>query len=162
MIKTLISAVAAASLLATPAVAQTNANFVGPRVELNAGVDDVRNAKDWNDVTYGAAVGGDVGLGDRVTLGAEAAASNVFNNDGREFGAGLRLGYALTPNVLAYGRAGYSTVDLRHENLDGLNIGGGLNFALTHNVYTNLEYRYTDFEHNVGRHGARVGVGIRF
>jgi outer membrane immunogenic protein len=162
MLKTLISAVAAASLAATPAVAQTNANFTGARVEVNAGFDDVRNAHEFNDVTYGVAAGGDVGLGDRFTLGAQAEANNVFDNEGRELGGAVRLGYAITPNLLAYGRAGYSTVDLRHENLNGLNVGGGLNLALSRNVYTNLEYRYSDFEHNVGSHGARVGVGLRF
>lgn len=163
MLKTILAAVAATSLIASPALAQNNADFVGPRVELNAGLDDVHNANDIQGVNYGAALGYDVPLGDTFTLGGEATAQNVFDSEGREFGAGVRLGAAVTPDLLLFGRVGYSTVDLHHGyNADGLNVGAGLNFALTKNIYTGIEYRYSDFEHNAGRHGALVGVGLRF
>lgn len=154
--------IAAALTAATPAVAQTNAAFVGPRVELNAGVQDVRHA-DVNDFTYGVALGADAPIGDRFTIGGELAADNVVSHN-RTLGVGARLGYALSPNVLGYGRVGYSNLDLgRHGgHLDGLNAGAGLAFAITPNLYTNVEYRYTDFENHVGSHGARVGIGFRF
>lgn len=161
MLKSLITAIAATALAATPVAAQTNANFTGPRVELNAGFDDLRGAHEVNDLTYGVTTGTDFALGDRFTLGGEATASNFFDSEGRELGAGVRLGFAVTPRVLTYGRVGYSTVDLRHRNVDGLNVGGGLNFAITPNLYTGVEYRYSDFEHNVGSHGARVALGLR-
>lgn len=157
-----ILVIAAALGATTPALAQTNANFVGPRIELNAGLDDVQNARDYQDVNYGAAIGYDFPLSDRVTLGAEATAQNVFDSEGREFGAAARLGYAVSPNALLFGRVGYANVDLRGRNAEGLTVGGGLNFNLTHNAYASVEYRYTDFDHNVGRHGGLVGVGIRF
>lgn len=155
--------IAAALTAATPAAAQTNVAFTGPRVELNAGLDDVRNAHEIQNVNYGAALGYDLGLGDRVTLGVEGTAQNFLDSEGREFGAGARLGLAVTPNVLAFGRAGYTTVDLDHGvNAEGLTLGGGLNFAITNHAYAGVEYRYTNFEHGVGRHGALLGVGLRF
>jgi outer membrane immunogenic protein len=162
--KTLLLAALAAgtALVATPAFAQTNANFIGPRIEVNAGVDNVKNARDFNDVTYGLAAGVDLPLGGRGTLGGDLELSNPFDDNGRTLGAGVRLGYAVSPHVLAYGRAGYETVDLPNDNFQGLNVGGGLNFALNRNMYAAIEYRYTDFEHNVGSHGARVGIGLRF
>ena len=171
MFKFLLPALAAAALAATPAAAQqrTNSNFTGPRIEVNAGVEDVTNSRrNFNDVTYGAAIGADGALGDRFTLGGEVSVSNPLDDTGRQFGAAARLGYALDRNVLAFGRVGYTNVDIdglqniEEANLEGLTLGGGVNFALTPNLYTSVEYRYTDFEHNIGSHGARVGVGLRF
>ena len=33
---------------------------------------------------------------------------------------------------------------------------------VTGNVFAKAEYRYTDFDKGVGKHGALVGVGFRF
>lgn len=161
-----LAAASVALTAASPSLAQTNANFVGPRVELTAGVDDLTNTIDRSDVNYGAAVGLDLPVGDRVTLGVEANTSNVFNDD-LTIGVGIRAGYALNRNLLAYAGVGYENAELfdinqlRERNFDGVRVSGGLEFALNRNLYSKIEYRYSDLE-NTGRHSGLVGVGLRF
>ena len=157
MKKTLVTlAAAAAASLATPAFA---GDFAGPRFEVTAGADDVTGGVDPTDVTYGAALGYDLQYG-KVVVGAEATAANVF--DRADLGLGARLGYVLNENVLGYVRGGYTNLDLGRRSIDGLTVGGGLEVNVSGPVYTKVEYRYTDFERGVGRHGGLVGVGIRF
>lgn len=157
MKKTLVTlAAAAAASLATPAFA---ADFAGPRFEVTAGADDVTGGVDPTDVTYGAALGYDLQYG-KVVVGAEATAANVF--DRADLGLGARLGYVLNENVLGYVRGGYTNLDLGRRSIDGLTVGGGLEVNVSGPVYTKVEYRYTDFERGLGRHGGLVGVGIRF
>lgn len=157
---TKILLIAAALLVATPAVAQTNAGFTGARVELNAGHTNFNDVADLNDVDYGLALGYDVALNDRFTLGAEATAQNAFDKDSRQLGVGARLGYAITPDLLGYARVGYTNLD--RYNLDGVNFGGGLNYRVTPNAYISAEYRRTEFERNVSSDSALLGVGLRF
>lgn len=155
--KTLMfAAAAAATMIATPSMAR---DFSGPRIEVTAGADDVTGGVDPTDVTYGAAVGYDVQLG-KVVLGVEATAANVF--DRADLGAGARLGYVLNENVLGYTRVGYTNLDLGARSADGLTVGGGLEVNLVGNVFGGVEYRYTDFEGGLGRHGGLVKVGYRF
>lgn len=146
----------AAAFAATPAMAS---DFAGARVEATAGVDDVTGGVDATDVAYGAALGYDLQLG-KVVVGAEATAANVF--DRADLGAAARLGYVLNENVLAFTRVGYTSLDLGARSADGLTVGGGLEVNLSGPVFVKAEYRYTDFEANLGRHGALVGVGFRF
>lgn len=146
----------AAAFAATPAMAS---DFAGVRVEATAGVDDVTGGVDATDVAYGAALGYDLQLG-KVVVGAEATAANVF--DRADLGAAARLGYVLNENVLAFTRVGYTSLDLGARSADGLTVGGGLEVNLSGPVFVKAEYRYTDFEANLGRHGALVGVGFRF
>lgn len=157
MIKTLL--VAAAALVATPAVAQTNANFVGPRIEVNAGSLDVDN----DDVSYGAALGFDSALTNNVTLGGEINTANTFDDNARELGAAARLGVAVHPNALVYGRAGYTTIQLDNaKDLDGLDAGAGVELKLNRNLFTGLEYRYGNFDRGYDRHGLVARLGFRF
>lgn len=157
----------AAAFVATPALAN---DFAGPRVEVTAGADDVTGGVDPTDVAYGAALGYDLQFG-KVVLGVEATAANVF--DKADLGAAARLGYVVNENVLVYGRAGYANLErpvtcvgarcTANPNLDGLTVGGGLEVNLAGPVFAKAEYRYTDFSKSaVGRHGALVGVGLRF
>lgn len=152
--------IAAALGAATPAVAHTNDAFTGARVELNAGHTNFNHVGDLNDVDYGLAVGYDVRLNDRFTLGAEATVQNAFSKNSRQLGVGARLGYAITPDLLGFARVGYTNLD--RYNLDGVNFGGGLNYRIAHNVYISGEYRRTEFQHNVSSDAALVGVGLRF
>lgn len=156
MKKFIVATAVALGLVAAPAMAQ---DFSGPRVEVTAGVDDVRNGPDLTDVTYGAGLGYDLQFG-KVVVGAEAVAANVF--DRADLGVGGRLGYVVTDNVLAYARAGYTNLDLGRRSVDGLNVGGGLEVKVSGPIYTKIEYRYTDFEKGLGRHGALAGFGLRF
>lgn len=156
MKKFIVATAIALGLSAAPAMAS---DFAGPRFEITAGADDVTGGVDPTDVTYGAALGYDLQFG-KVVVGAEATAANVF--DRADLGAAARLGYVLNENVLAFTRVGYSNLDLGARSADGLTVGGGLEVNVAGPVFAKAEYRYTDFEGNLGRHGALVGVGIRF
>ena len=161
MKKTLFVAAVAATLSATPALAN---DFSGPRIEVTAGADDVENGVDATDVVYGAALGYDLQFG-KVVAGVDATAANVF--DKADLGVGARLGYVLNENVLAFTRVGYTNLDRgtlrgRSFELEGLTLGGGLEVNVAGPVFGKVEYRYTDFDGNVGRHGGLIGVGYRF
>ena len=156
MKKIIFAAAVALGLSAAPAMAS---DFSGPRFEITAGADDVTNGVDPTDVTYGAALGYDHQFG-KVVVGVEATAANVF--DRADLGVGARLGYVVNDNVLAYARGGYTNLDLGKRSVDGLTVGGGLEVNVAGPVYGKVEYRYTDFEGGLGRHGGLVGVGIRF
>ena len=152
-----IVAAAAAFVAASPAMAS---DFAGPRIEVTAGADDVTAGVDPTDVAYGVGVGYDLQFG-KVVAGVEAAVDNVF--DRRDIGVGARLGYVINDNVLAYGKVGYS--DWRQvagRSVEGLRLGGGIEVNVAGPVYGKVEYRYTDFEGNLGKHGGLVGVGLRF
>ena len=156
MKKFIVATAVALGLSAAPAMAS---DFAGPRFEVTAGADDVTGGVDPTDVTYGAALGYDLQFG-KVVVGAEATAANVF--DRADLGVGARLGYVVNENVLAYVRGGYSNLDLGARSVDGATVGGGLEVNVAGPVFAKAEYRYTDFEGNLGRHGGLVGVGIRF
>ena len=157
MKKLIAIAALATAALSTPAMAS---EFAGPRLEVTAGADDVRNGVDATDIAYGAALGYDLQFG-KVVVGAEATAANVF--DRADLGAAARLGYTLNKNVLAYTRVGYSKLERSATaKVDGLTVGGGLEVKLIGSTFAKAEYRYTDFDGNLGRHGGLVGFGLRF
>lgn len=158
MKKILFVAAAAAALSAAPAMA---ADFSGPRIEVTAGADDVTAGVDTTAVTYGAALGYDIQL-NKLVIGVEATAANVLEK--ADLGAAARLGYVLNDNVLAYGRVGYTRLERPQTTVkaEGLTVGGGLEVNVAGPVYGKVEYRYTDFEGNLGRHGGLVGIGLRF
>lgn len=150
-------ALAATAFVATPAMAS---DFAGPRLEVTAGADDVTAGVDPTDVTYGVGAGYDVQFG-KVVVGVEAALDNVF--DRRDVAVGGRLGYVVNDNVLAYGKVGYANWrQAAGFDVEGLRLGGGLEVNVAGPVYGKVEYRYTDFEGGLGKHGGLVGVGIRF
>ena len=156
MKKLILATAIALGLMSAPAMAE---DFAGPRIEVTAGADDVTGGIDPTDVTYGAILGYDLQFG-KVVVGAEATAANVF--DRADLGVGARLGYVINENVLAYVRGGYSNLDLGARSVDGATVGGGLEVNVAGPVFTKVEYRYTDFEGGLGRHGGLVGFGLRF
>lgn len=162
MKKLALLAAAGMAVMASPAYADTNDNFVGPRIGVSAGIDDVTNSPDLNDVVYGVDAGIDAPVGDRFTVGVEAFSTNLLE-DTRTIGVAGRLGYAVTEDALVFARGGYANYrDAFNQDLDGLTVGGGLEYAINSNVYTRVEYRYSDLDQNVGSHGALLGVGLRF
>nr|WP_253196017.1 outer membrane beta-barrel protein [Roseovarius sp. PS-C2] len=75
-------------------------------------------------------------------------------------GLGLRLGYVLNGNVLLYGRAGAvrskfdfdytyggAMVDMR-DTLDGVRIGGGIEFPIGEKTTARLDYTQTEYDAN--------------
>lgn len=151
------AALALSALVATPALAN---DFAGPRVEVTAGVDDVTGGVDPTEVTYGVAAGYDAQFG-KVVAGLEVGVDNIA--DRRDIGIGARLGYVINENVLAYGKVGYSNWSpSQNVTLEGVRLGGGLEVNVAGPVFAKVEYRYTDFAGNTGKHGGLVGVGYRF
>lgn len=152
---------AAAALFATPAMADTG-NFTGLRAGVTAGYDDVTGSLDTNDIVYGADVGVDVPVTDNIVLGVEGTVTNVFE-DSRTFGVGARAGVTVTDNLMPFARVGWANYDdVFNGPINGVTVGGGLEWAPNSALYAKVEYRYSDFEAGVGNHGALVGVGIRF
>ncbi len=153
---------ALALVAATPAFA---ADFTGPRIEATAGVDDVKNVSDFNDVTYGAAVGLDANLFNlkNVVVGVEASVDNVFNKQ-REIAGSARLGYVVGDAALVYVKAGYANLSnaLAGKTAEGVRVGGGVDVAVAGPFYVGAEYRYSDFGSNFGKHQGLVKVGVRF
>ena len=158
MNKTLIAVAAVATLLAGTATAQDNAGFTGVRAEAYAGINDFHNARSVNDVSFTGAVGVDAPLGDNFTFGVEGTADT-----NETYGVGARLGYAVNSDTLVFARAGYDRFDdARTHTLEGLSLGGGVEWRISERSFVSAEYRHTDFDRGVGSHAGLLGVGIRF
>ena len=183
-----------ATAAATPAFAQESARFSGVRVESIVGYDTTHVEGENSDgITYGAQVGYDFQAGglvlgvegeasdstvDECATGVNLAGDQLCANAGRDLYAGGRIGYALSPNVLLYGKAGYTNARLsldyddgtaattldfhQRQNLDGFRVGGGLEFALGPNSFVKAEYRYSNYEQGFDRHQVVGGFGFRF
>lgn len=153
-----LAAAAALAFAATPALAN---DFTGVRAEVTAGANDVVNSFDPTNITYGAGVGVDAEIYKNVIVGVEATVDNVF--DRRNIGAAARLGYVVDDNVLVYGKVGYANwKQTTSTELEGLRLGAGVEVNVAGPFYAKAEYRYSDFNGNVGSHGGLVGVGFRF
>lgn len=183
-----------ATLAVTPAAAQEASPFSGVRVEGLVGYDTTDVEGENSDgITYGVGVGYDFQMGGMVA-GVEAEASDSTVDEcvssvditgdqlcvdaGRDLYVGGRVGAAVSPNVLLYGKAGYtnSRVSLDYEdgttgtvndfeageNLDGIRVGAGVEFALGPNSYAKTEYRYSNYEQGFDRHQVVAGFGFRF
>lgn len=157
-----IALAAAAVVAATPAVAQDNAGFTGVRVEATAGVNDIQNVRDTNDVVYGVAIGADAPLGDKFTLGVEANTRNVFERN-RQVGVQARLGYAFNQRNLGYVLGGYNSYRaFERGDRDGFAVGAGIEHRISRQSFVKAEYRYSDFQGRAGDNALTAGIGIRF
>ncbi|MBG6117984.1 MULTISPECIES: porin family protein [Sphingobium] len=167
--KTVIFAAIAAACVSAPAFAQDAAPFTGPRAGVTLGYD---NAGDEDGFAYGVTAGYDLALAPRITGGVEVSLGDTTVGDSgveisRDLAASLRLGFAATPRVLAFGKVGYATTRIETLGVgaafEGVRFGGGLEFAATPNTYISAEYQRTEYEQNIGgRDAAMVGVGFRF
>jgi outer membrane immunogenic protein len=143
--------------------AATAAAFTGPRAEVALGVRSFEHVQDRGNVVYTGTVGYDVPVSTDFIAGVEGSVDNAFDGDSRGYSAAGRLGYAVRPNLLAFGRVGYNHFEnASNFDLTGLEVGGGLECNVTNRVYVNTQYRYTDYSQGAGSHGVRVGVGLRF
>lgn len=197
---TTFAAASAAAMCAAPAMAQT-APEGGIYVGVLAGYEglDVESADgsvtaDADSSVYGITAGYDYPLGSAF-IGVEA---ELAKSDGTatfpssftgareslesesQYYIGARAGVALTPGIAAYGKVGYTSIDLTaftssgsldelDENAGGLRFGGGVQVALPGPLEARLEYRrsrYKDLDD--GTYGDATsdqvvaGVGIRF
>ena len=115
---------------------------------------------------------------DECVTGVDVATDELCAQLGRDLYVGGRVGAAVSRNVLLYGKAGYTNgrVALDYEdgtaatapdfeigrNLDGIRVGGGVEFAIGPNSYAKTEYRYSNYEDGFDRHQVVAGFGFRF
>ena len=200
MRKTMIVAGAAAlALSATGASAQDiTTSFRGFRAEGNVGWDKFQSQGINNEkLGYGGAAGFDGQLGDKIVIGAEGSywrankwtqnvsagvnGGTVSDKSFEEFGAAVRAGYLVTPDLLVFGKGGYASNEQRkrfdapagetsyysHGRTDGYQVGGGVEYSLTsyHTplpLYVSAQYVYSNFADHTARQRAMLGVGVRF
>ena len=198
-----------------PSAAATDHTFSGPWVGAVVGYDITKAGSNYDNasydqrrrnakgLTYGGAIGFDHDFG-RVVLGVEAEgmgskahanyADNALNpgfglarvTAGRDIYGGVRAGYKLSPNLLAYGKFGYTnaaynlyttdgTTAIRDRvHAQGYRAGAGLEYAMQHGLFVKAEYRYSDYARtnygvdatdvnlNAVRHQVVGSVGLRF
>jgi outer membrane immunogenic protein len=191
MRKYIVAAFLAGSL-AAPAYAQDGAPFSGVRVEGLVGYDTTEvEGIDADGLMYGLGVGFDHQAG-RMVVGVEGEATETELREcvdavivpadtlcaqvGRDLYAGGRVGAVVGSSTLLYAKAGYTNARVKTqydtgvvgteartaENLDGVRVGAGLEFAFGGNAFAKAEYRYSNYEQGFDRHQGLVGVGLRF
>ncbi|MDT8758765.1 outer membrane beta-barrel protein [Sphingomonas psychrotolerans] len=132
MKKIILAASVAACAIAAQANAQS-ANFTGPRVQLDAGYDQLDANDDYPDLPrhfdtayLAATLGYDVAIAPGIVAGAEvgfgkplggsrhvALGSDALTvSPGREWTGAVRLGANVTPSTLLFGTAGYSNAGI--------------------------------------------------
>ena len=156
------------------------AEFVGPRLELHAGWDRAGIDGETEDgVVYGGGLGYDVALSAGTTLGLEAnadfATTDVAVGGGelqakRDLEAGVRLGFRLGDRALLYAKVGYTNARVAAEafgvslsdDLDGLRVAAGAEYAYSDSGFAKVEYRYSDYESGFERSQLLLAIGARF
>lgn len=180
MKKYLVAALAAASF-ATPAFAQDGAgNFTGGHIEVIGGFDLTSADGDGEKgVLYGVSGGYDFGSPAGAIFGVEAEVTDATTDDcdlgactdaERDLYVGGRVGTVVGGSALVYVKAGYTNARAVFEdatteigtNLDGVRAGLGVESNIGGPVLVKLEYRYSNYEADVSRHQAVMGIGIRF
>jgi outer membrane immunogenic protein len=174
-----IAAAIAASMLASPVLAQEVGDFSGVKGTAIAGYDnidlDIAGVDNVDGFLYGAALGYDIQSGNFV-YGAELEATESTGNisdatgrieAGRDLYAGARIGYVVGSSALLYAKAGYtnarvSSPGVVSENGDGVRVGAGIEYKLSNNAFLRGEYRYSNYEAGVSRNQVVGGVGFRF
>jgi outer membrane immunogenic protein len=189
--------VAAAALSCVPGVAfaqdeDQGANlFDGVRIEARLGYETPTVSGDGDvykigsAVSYGAELGYDLAVSNKVTVGpfvnyefsgVELCEAGDCLDVKSNLAAGARVGVALSPTAAIYGKLGYAslTIEARSGAASASDSKGGVYGALgvelsvSKNAYVNLEAAYADFGDfygtgfNLQRRQASVGFGFRF
>ncbi len=199
-----IAYVAASALLAfasSSAWAQEmTSSFRGIRLEGDVGWDKFRSQGIHNNkLGYGGTVGFDGMIGDRIVIGPEgsfwrannwsqncapgAVGGTVCLKSFEEWGAAVRAGYLVTPQILVFGKGGYVNNEQRkrfdapvgessfydHYRTDGYQVGGGVELSMADRfkgplsgLYMNAQYVYSRYNDHTARQRVMAGVGIRF
>jgi len=184
----LSAAVAAATLATQPALAQNPEPFTGGHADLEAGWGRVGGERHGSDgFIYGGRLGYDFALGSarigpevEVTASTQKACRTIRVNNAnvdscqrtdRDLYIGGRLGYVISPTVMAYGKVGYSNGRFGNRegagawhgwDRDGYRVGGGLEYEFISRFLFSLEYRYSHYKHDANQNQVMGGVGIRF
>jgi outer membrane immunogenic protein len=170
-------------------------SFRGIRIEGNLGGDRF-NAQGGHstEFAYGATVGFDGQIGQHIVIGAEGSwyhadgeengiCTNYVTNavcqaSFREWGAAVRAGYLVTPDLLIFGKGGFvnneqhihtyaADLSSRYykEYTDGYQIGAGVEYSMSvmkFPIYLNAQYVYSQYDNNTSREKFMAGVGFRF
>ena len=178
-----------AAAVATPAMAQDNTPFTGPRVEVLGGYDVSKAGStvddDTNEDNDQSIEGVDVEEGDFEGFGLGEVET------GRDLYVGARVGVLAQPDLLIYAKGGYTNARYNVESsfdgeqynskidTDGFRVGAGVEYALNQNTFAKVEYRYSNYsdaelnfegdapdvelgEIDTDRHQVMVGFGYRF
>lgn len=158
-------------------------------------------------VGYGLVVGYDFDLGGAVagieaSIGDSTADVSFDDGDfegfgqgsvgaGRDLYVGARIGGKIADDLLLYAKGGYTRARLdalasdgteeftTNIDLDGWRLGAGVEYAMSDNMFFNVEYRYSKYEDaevdfegdapdtetfgvDLDRHQVMAGVGMRF
>ena len=181
-----MTATAATLVAATPACAE------GFRAEVHTGLDIVSADDDSETgIMYGIGLGYDIAVSPKVELGIDLSAdlastegcenSAILVNDRacfdakRDLAAALRVGYKVSEKGTLYALAGYTNARFRGSyttpagvttrdsaNFDGFRLGAGYQHAFGDKFYGKVEYRYSNYEGDITRHQALLGVGMKF
>ena len=186
--------VAFAAIACVPGVAaaqdtDTAPHFNGVRAEARLGWETPTVSESGNvfkidsAVSYGGEVGFDVKLGRKVVAGPYAVYefSSVKLCDGPDciredgnLGVGGRIGVAVGPRALIYGKLGYARIRFTassggatgSESAEGVQGAIGLNVNLSRHVYGLAEINYADYGRFAGvklqRRHVAAGIGVRF
>lgn len=195
----ILATVSAIAFGAQPAFAQDSDPFAGPRIEVNTAYDSTHaddgiaaTPNTLNGVRIGGAIGYDMAVGDRFTIGVEAGGGYTVSGDvtgqagttayrvsgGHDLDASIRVGFRATPTTLVYAKGGYAnsefslrttiggaagnTITTISDDEDGWRVGAGVEQAFGDHFYAKAEYRYTNYGNDVSRHQGLVGLGYRF
>jgi outer membrane immunogenic protein len=183
-----------AAIVCVPGVAAaqdtgTTPHFNGVRAEARLGWETPTVSEDGNvfkidsAVSYGGEVGFDARLGQKVVAGPYAVYefSSVKLCDGADciresgnLGVGGRIGVAVSPRVLIYGKLGYARIRFTASSggatgsasADGVQGAIGLDLNFSRNVYGLVEINYADYGRfegiNLQRRHVATGIGVRF
>lgn len=166
-------------VLATPAFAQEEANFQGPHVRAIVGWDNFSAGNGPSTSKDGAVFGGGfgydfqrenfvVGIESELTSSSGSASWDGIANPAdhlkveavRDIFIGARAGYVVMPQLLLYGKIGYSNFKVKNQydanmpgssrikdkvTSDGFRVGAGLKYRFSGNFYARGEYRYTHY-----------------
>lgn len=133
------------------------------------------NYKVASKIVVGAEAGFSATVDDRISATSAGQALTIDPRYSFDFSA--RAGYLVTDKALAYVRGGYANNRVRttlataggavraSDNVDGWQVGGGFEYAISDRISARAEYRYSDFGNTGGqydRHQALVGVSYNF
>lgn len=106
---------------------------------------------------------------------ATLASPRVCQKAGRDIYVGGRVGAPVLPNTLIYAKAGYTnarfsrtatvgtaTNGIDKGNYGGWRIGGGIEYALTSNMFIKAEATVSDYTDGFARRQLVGGFGMRF
>jgi outer membrane immunogenic protein len=200
MQKLLLAGLAFASMPSVVLAQDVNTSFRGVRIEGNVGWDQNRALGTHdNKLGYGGTVGWDGAIMNKVIVGPEAsfwrannwsencaagvAGGSICTKSFEEWGAAVRVGYLITPNVLVFGKGGYVNNEQRkafqapagetsfynHYRTDGYQVGGGVELSMADRfsgplsgLYVNAQYVYSNYADHTSRQRVMGGVGIHF